>query len=427
MNEKENLDISGHDIMLPDFGAIMQSSQLPDNHTSFLLGAGFSVNRGYPTAKELNDCILKVNFDDYSVFGDGSLVKLGATKKDPNYFMPDALSKHFLKALIELFQKENGTFDYEKFYDFIVNPKLKESNRFKSIAQKFRKDNHIDNVEIPFEYSDDRLLQKSIKLLNQLIEVLLVDRDGNSFYTPVHQMKPLPNEYTGILQLLEKLGENSVVHVHTLNHDLLFETFQHTDWLGLDLSNGFDELGSKFYGRIENNVMIRLECFTNQYNTRFRLYKLHGSLDQFPFRHQDGSQTEFIKTKSGVNISNFYKEVQSKSGEFSYENDFTNYYADFLSGTTTKILRYNEGGYYKEVFSHFIENLKKSDRLVIVGYGCMDSRINELILDNFDYQNKDVYIIDPFPSNEIKDFAKKINATIIEQTPDKPLLDKIKL
>lgn len=425
MSEKSIFENGEKEIILDYLDSLTQSTQLPDKHASLLLGAGFSVNQGYPTANELNDKILKVNFEDFSVFGDGSLIKIDSSKKDPNYYMPDALSKHYLKKLIELFQKENGTFDYEEFYDFIVNPKLIESRNLKLVAQKFRQENNIDHNDIPFEFSDDRLLQKSIKLLNQLIEVLLVDKDGNRYYKAIHQMKPLPSEYTGILEVLEKLGENSVVHIHSLNHDLLFETFYHTDWLGGELSNGFDEMGSKFFGRIENNVMIRLEYFTNRYDKRYRLYKLHGSLDQFPFRHQDGNPTEYIKTKKGVNTSNFYKEVQSKSGEFSYENDFTNYYSDFLSGTTNKILRYSDAGYYKEVFSHFNENLKRSDKLIIVGYGCRDSRINEMILMNFDYKNKEVVIIDPYPSSDVKSFAIKIGATIIEQTPDKPLLDKI--
>jgi hypothetical protein len=148
--------------------------------------------------------------------------------------------------------------------------------------------------------------------MNQLIQILLVDKNGQNFYKPISMMKPLPFEYTGFLQLLEKVGENSIVQVHSLNHDILFETFNHSEWINGELSDGFEELGSKFYGRIEDNRMIRLKSFRNCYDKRFNLYKLHGSLDQFPFRHQDGSKTEYIKIIKGVSTSNLYKEVKGK-------------------------------------------------------------------------------------------------------------------
>jgi hypothetical protein len=171
--------------------------------------------------------------------------------------------------------------------------------------------------------------------------------------------------------------------------------------------------------------MIRLSYFTNRFDTRFRLYKLHGSIDQYPFKHEDGSPKEYIKIKKGVNISNLYKEVKDKDGQLRYENDFTNYYADFLSGTSSKILRYSDDGYYKEVFAHFKTNLTKSDRLIIVGYGCRDSKINEYILENYDYRNKETIIIDPYPSNEVEAFAEKVGAKLILQTPSESLIDKI--
>ncbi|GAB4159348.1 MAG: hypothetical protein Tsb0033_13760 [Winogradskyella sp.] len=411
--------------LIPDFEFFKEEEKTPTKHTSFLLGAGFSVNQGYPTANVLNSQIQNINPDNYSINSEGNLFNLPATVDDPNWFYADAKNKFFIKELIALFLKENKVFDYEEFYDFLVNPKLAKREDFKKIANEFRGKFNINQDENSLEYNDRRLIDTTIKLINQLIQVLLVDKHGQNFYKPIHQMKPLPTEYTGFLQFLEQTGKTSIVHIHTLNHDILFETFNHTDWINGELSTGFEELGSKFYARMQDNIMIRLSCFTNRYDTRYRLYKLHGSIDQFPFRHQDGSPKEYIKIKKGVNISNLYKEVQKGDGEFNYENDFTNYYADFLSGTSSKILRYNDEGYYKEVFNHFKSNLTKSDRLIIVGYGCRDSKINEFILNNFDFRNKETVIIDPYPSDEVVAFANKLGAKLIKQTPDKSLIDKI--
>jgi len=406
---------------IPDHNIPEEQGKLPSKHTSLLLGAGFSVNQGYPTANQLNDRIKDFDPEKYSISGEGNLFKLSDSEKDPFWFYSDAKRKHFLKELIHLFLQSNSEFDYEEFYDFLVDPSLLENDAFKATAQAFRKKFNLESDDHLFEYGDSRLVDKTITLVNQIIEVLLVDGQGRNFYKPIHQMKPLPHEYTGFLQLLEKLGKDSIVHIHSLNHDIFFETFCHTDWINSELSNGFEELGSKFYARMEDSVMIRLAYFNDKYDARFRLYKLHGSIDQFPFRHEDGSPTEYIKIKKGVNISNLYKEVYNEEREYYYENDFTNYYADFLSGTSNKILSYDRG-YYKVVFTHFVENLKNSEQLIIVGYGCRDSKINELILENFDFGNKPVFIVDPYPSEHVKILADKLGAKIIEQTPDRPLL-----
>lgn len=396
--------------------------KLASNHTSFLLGAGFSVNMGYPTANQLNNQIQNFNPEKYSINSEGNLFELPETiEKDPFWYSPDSIRKFFFNNLVDLFLETNREFDYEEFYDYLVNPDLLGTETFKKKADIFRKDYGLTTEEHKLEYNDKALVDKTITLTNQIIQMFLVDGEGNKFYKPIHQMKPLPNGYSGFLQLLESIGKKSIAHIHTLNHDLLFEAFNHTDWINGELSNGFEELGSRFYARIEDSKMIRLAYFSNKYDTRYRLYKLHGSIDQYPFRYQDGSPVEYIKSKEGINISNLFKEVHSKERGFYYENDFTNYYADFLSGTSSKILRYNDKGYYKEMFSHLINNLIKSQRLIIVGYGCRDTKINELILSHFDYLNNPVIIIDPYPSEDVKSFAYKLGAEVVKQTPAESL------
>ena len=407
-------------IEMPDFEFFKKDKESPKKHSSFLLGAGFSVNQGYPMARDLNCQIQNVNPDNLTIDGEGNLYKIPESKEDPFWYFSDARKKYFIKELINLFLKENTTFDYEEFYDFIKTPNLNSRDDFKKICEDFRKKYNIQIEEQKIEYNNRELVNNVERLMNQLIQITLVDKNGKNFYEPsVHLMKPLPSEYTGFLDILESVSKDSIVHIHTLNHDLFFETFNHTDYISGELSDGFEELGSKFYGRIEDNRMIRLKRFTNQYDKRFNLYKLHGSLDQFQFRHQDGSKTEYIKVRKGVGLSNLYKEIED-NGNYKYENDFTNYYADFLSGTTYKITRYKDG-YYKEVFEHFVNNLVKSDQLIIVGYGCRDSKINELILENFDFKNKKVVIIDPYPSKDVITFGKKINANIIEKKPDEAM------
>jgi hypothetical protein len=51
-----------------------------------------------------------------------------------------------------------------------------------------------------------------------------------------------------------------------------------------------------------------------------------------------------------------------------------------------------------------------------IGYGGKDQEINKMILEHFDFENKPIYIIDPFPSAEIKFLMGKLGASMIEKS-----------
>lgn len=93
------------------------------------MGAGFSVNQGYPTANDLNGQIQNINPDNFTIDGEGNLFNLPKSKDDPFWYFSDARKKHFIE-LIQLFLKENKEFDYENFYDFLMNPDLLKRDDF---------------------------------------------------------------------------------------------------------------------------------------------------------------------------------------------------------------------------------------------------------------------------------------------------------
>lgn len=387
--------------------------------TSILLGAGFSVNKGYPTANELNNKISNLDPEEFWIHTDGTVFIKNKDDNDPSYFFPDYKHKYFVTELIKYFTEKSGSFNYEEFYDFYKELyKGKEDEGFEEFCNQYREEYHIDT-------DNTNLLSKTNRIFNQLIEAFLVDGNGNTFYESVHYCKPTYIGYTGILNCLETLGKEGLVHIHTLNHDIFFESLNSSDWLKGELSDGFEEMGSKYYGSLKGDYKIRLPFFNNKYDTTFRLYKLHGSFDQFPFHIEGRGIDNYVKIKLGVGTTDLYKEVYEETTGFSYINDWLNYHPDFLSGTTSKILRYREPWYYEKVFNHFEKNLTHSKKLIIIGYGCGDSEINNLIEKYYDYSKYPIYVVDPYPSEQIKKFVDKFDATLVVKTPENLMMKDI--
>lgn len=380
---------------------------------SLLLGAGFSVNKGYPTANDLAAKLTSLKVGDFCISPECFVCFLDNGQKDPfiysSYFISKLFTIDFIKFYFDL---TGGLFDYEKFYDFyqnILHGKLR-SVEFEAFCDDFRKSRNTDE-------SNKDLLSNHNKIFNQLVSAFIVDGEGEKFYNnPPAIFKPIYPGYTGILNCLEHWGQLGLVHIHSLNHDLFFESLNATEWINGELSDGFQELGSSYYGVNGEGHKVRLSYFNDNYDTAFRLYKLHGSFDQYPFHTQSGLDC-YIKLKRGINKLDLYKEIMDKNGKLSYFNDWINYHSDFLTGTTSKILRYREPLYYDKVFRHFEENLENSEKLVIIGYGCGDSEINSII-ENFYVKGNPIFIVEPYPNSVTDAFCKKINAKLITKTPE---------
>ena len=126
----------------------------------------------------------------------------------------------------------------------------------------------------------------------------------------------------------------------------------------------------------------------------------------------------YLKIKRSVNIHQLYKEIKI-GGKLSYHRDNINFNADFLTGTTSKIERYNEPLLYQKLFEHFRSNLQTSEKLIIIGYGGKDTEINKMISEHFDYKNKPSYIIDPKPGDKINELKSKLNSKLITKDLEK--------
>ncbi|MDB5032681.1 hypothetical protein [Mucilaginibacter sp.] len=388
------------------------------SNISLLLGAGFSVNKGYPTANQLNNKITSLRGDEFTVAQQGSVCWLKKGQVDPYIHDASHTYKLFTLELIAFYVANHESFNYEEFFDYYtnVNQPGQTDEAFEQLCNAFREKHNIENENID-------LIGRHNSIFNQLISGFLVDRDGTKFYEKIHHMGPYAG-YNGFLGCLQKWGNENIVHINTLNHDLFLESLNHTDALHGNLSDGFQELGSPFYGGMEDGSKIRLSYFSCEYDTNFRLYKLHGSLDQYPFHLMNGGKIDsYIKIKPGIGVTDLYKEVTDEDGKLAYINDFINYFPDFLSGTTSKILRYSDLIYYEGIFKAFESNLQASDTLILIGYGCGDQEINNIILENFKGR---IYVVDPFPQPATFEFCEKAKAVLVQKTPEQIGLDDFK-
>ena len=298
-------------------------------------------------------------------------------------------------------ETHGNIFDYELFYDFIKTDEVK-----KACYQKLCD----DLLECNDSYDD--YIFNTLHIYNQMVAHLLKDRNGKSWYDDEPFKVNFFDYYKGFLTYLSELSKEFIVNVHTLNHDLLFEAFNNTGFINGNISDGFDEYGSEYYGKLSSQDRIyhcRLERYKGRYNTQIRLYKLHGSLDyvQFYRRNKYGYlfPENYVKVKWGISAGDIMKERKSKIG---YDNSLFEYHADFLTGTTSKIQRYKEPMLFQKLFKKFRKNLREAEKLIIIGYGCKDDGINKIIMENFDFKQKQSFIVDAYAKdNSLVDKMKE--------------------
>ena len=375
---------------------------------SLLIGAGFSAPMGYPVGNQLNEEMLKLTHNDFGVDSVEFLHRKENFQEGNRE--PNDLIYRFCVDLIKHFEKRTKYFDYEEFYDY-----LKEEASIDRAIEKM-----VEQYRSFFD--KDTLISKLPSIYNQLVALLIKDSSSRSHYEDASFSQSIPT-HMGILKCMRELSEQGIVNVHTLNHDLLFERFRKTSVLSGKISDGFEEIGSPYYATciLPNNTdvyNVRLASYTGKYDTPVRLYKLHGSLDYYAYPTKVSTTVHsldcYVKLRAETDRYAIKKELRSDDGKRFYEELPSSYHhPDFLTGTTAKILRYDEPLLYKQLFERFQENLQQAEKLIIIGYGGGDEKVNDIIMEHFDYRNKPCFIIDPYAGEGIRKFSEKLGATLL--------------
>ena len=355
-------------------------------HFSFLLGAGFSKPAGYPLAMEINNKFKSLTHKDFMIHTSQSahLIQRGQAQN----WLIEKYQYMFVEEFIKFYNEKiipNSEFHYEDFFDYYIelNSRAELSSEEKLFFEAFGSeyDYPLDHHSLLFDFN---------RTYNQLVaHYITVEWPVSS-----SSLKPYPKqEHAEFLYLLEDLGENYKVHIHSLNHDLLMEKYFHTQTLGNKISDGFVDSYSPYFANItltkekNGNVNfythdIRLRRFKNKFNSTFNIYKLHGSVDNYVF-NLNNKKYDMIKWAYGINEGSVYKEITTHLGEIKKSNFYMDVIPEFLSGTTEKLKHYERTVYYNQIFKHFFQNLINSKHLVVIGYGFKDSKINEHLKNYF--------------------------------------------
>jgi len=353
---------------------------------SFIIGSGFSIPAKLPSASQLNKRFSKIDASEICVHT-SELAWFLNGQNDPNAFWMGIEERNFIQKFLEFYNSNilrgKDNFDYEEFYDFydklIVsnNYPVKLHNIFKKI-----KGNNNDESDL------QQMLLKFDSYFNQLIKDKLSKKFKKVHHGPGH-----PPKYWKFLSLLEELKKKYIINIHSLNHDLFFETLASSDSIEGELDDGFEENGSPYYGKLEDDYEdynVRLSRFTNKYVKKFRLFKLHGSIDHYWVGYADDH--DLLKFKSKISLHYLYKEI-IRGNNIEYLNEPSSVVPVFLSGKESKIKQYYYGDYYPKVFKHFVSNLEKSSTLIIIGYGFRDDEINNYIVDFMKNKSKKIFVI----------------------------------
>lgn len=372
-----------------------------NNSISFLLGAGFSVPIGYPSAKCLGLVVKQIINNEVN--------------KIEEIISRTMYTGHFrakiFQTMIHHYESDHNNFNYEDFYEYIdycckneaIGKELSKYEQGKCICKMNR------NYQAMYQ---------------NYLYPLLMDRCGRQIYEKTDT--DVFDIYSCFLQSLNfLLKKKYVINVHTLNHDLLFESFKYHPIINNEISDGYSLNDSPYSGITKFKEVVKLPYYKGEYNKKIRLYKLHGSIDQYAY--YTGSQNGYMSYDNHIKVSNEIdtnKELIKECNGFKDEFSFLDIVPDFLTGNKSKGKAYNKK-YYEELFSHFKNNLNNAECLIIIGYSGNDTEINERIKDNFDYRNKQSFIFDPFPNPNLQEFARQINAQIIETSAEKIELSTI--
>ncbi len=263
-----------------------------------LLGAGFSIPAGFPSGIDLNQRFFLSLENKMLRMSSGEWVwdEYDSATSNNGRLNYDYLNiSYLLSEFVEKFQTSYyKVFDYEEFYDWFTdnyNNQVLISQLAKNVNKRIINEYNVDSTSKHLlKNPGTNEYRKLFESFNYLIGDLL----GRDYNTEEKQ-----GLYCPFIEYINK-DISDETRIFSLNHDVLLETLFSKN--NIEFSDGFSKSKSPIVG--ENNEP--LSCFQNHYSEKFRLYKIHGSIDYYRFEelikdgviHRNTGQYWFFKPET---------------------------------------------------------------------------------------------------------------------------------
>ena len=374
------------------------------NNLIVILGAGFSKPAGLPLASEIN-----ARFDRNQV---GKLLRISSGEwfwidgKDSNFQYSTSLGgvplsySYILNEIIFNYKERFGSFiDYEHFYNWFLEI-IKQGDWQKSIRKKAKETHFASNESLfnteeakesfSFIY-DEQSSRKIQEILNYLIADLL-SVNNSMIENSIH-------EYESFLNTIFKYDE---VKIFTLNHDVLLERLISNSRRSFSRGFSYDN-SDVFY---EENP---LPVFTNNFNDKIKIYKLHGSVDFFRFQHfehgggvfwQPTSNYNYFTTR-GYRSKHYAIRVNPMTKEVIQDMNF-DVSPKFITGTNKEEIIKNDL-MFDQLYIEYENCIASAKKVLISGYSFSDIHVNSEL-----EKNNSLEIVNQNPRNNYPFAASNI-------------------
>lgn len=354
-----------------------------DKHIAFLLGSGFSVPAGLPTASDISNATkTMIDSSTYLSFQDGNA---------------GILQCFVLNQALGGCDKE--WFNYEQFFDCLEAEKAKDLDS-KALFS------FVDKGMCEFYWKcttdDERNDTKHREQITEIYEALKKECDNDfSDYSRIVEgveqtyqnfiansiigdtangkLDHYLDAYNGFLSILSHyVNQGYIIDVYTLNHDLYLESLLALTDLNGNVCNGFGGETKVICGKEFKEFSL------NYFNNSIRIYKLHGSIDVHELSFADRTEKHYIQIVDGYSDDNAF---------IMESTQFASILPLFLTGKTSKEKKYKLEP-FATMLGEFKNNIGKAEKLIVIGYSGNDDGINEIIFENYSNWN-DAYVVIP--------------------------------
>jgi hypothetical protein len=361
---------------------------------AFLFGSGISIPVGMPHLYEITERILSGkgimrHTDGNYYFGDSLYAHVGV----PDEYVPRVVTfLNRVKTEIDLYyvyQTARST-NYEDLYYVATQISDSESGEYDNPAVQPFIDKILPEVK-PLLVGRKGEIRRKWQLHELAIESARYIKD-----IVWHMLSQKPSSLEQLDCIKDACLDNQGhIDIFTLNHDTVLEQCLSQNER-IQLVDGF--------GDPQNNVRYWQPELFDSTSTKVRLFKLHGSVNWFLFRPDEGSwDNEAI----GIPMEWDIWHTKSPKGQRQWPIDGR---PMFLAGTFNKLFNYTSS-IYAELHCHFHNALKKNDQIVICGYGFGDKGINTRIFEWIHEAPTNRIILIHHKEEELKKKARKVLVT----------------